>query len=49
MRMWREEIKKGNTVLIEWNRYRKEQYQTEWELEIKSPSEKIDLDLLFVA
>lgn len=48
-RIWRELIKKDDTIFIEWNKYRKEQYQTEWELTINTPKESIELNLVFVA
>jgi len=49
IRLWREKIEKGNTIFIEWNKYRKEQSQTEWELTIKTSKGNYNLDLIFVA
>ncbi len=49
IRLWREQIEKGNTIFIEWNKYRKEQSQTEWELTIKTSKGNYNLDLIFVA
>jgi hypothetical protein len=48
-RLWRQLIKKDKTIFIEWNKYRKQQYQTEWELTINTPKDSIELDLVFVA
>ena len=48
IRLWREKIKKEDTVYIEGNKYKKWQYQTKATLEIHSKEENIKLDLLFV-
>jgi hypothetical protein len=47
--IWRELISKEKSIFIEWNKYRKAQTQTHWELNISTPRESIDLDLVFVA
>jgi len=50
MRLWREKIDKDKTTLINWNKYRKEQYQTLWKLKFKpSNNEETELDLVFIA
>ena len=48
-RLWRELIKKDKTIFIEWNKYRKQQYQTEWMLTINTPKNNIELNLVFVS
>jgi hypothetical protein len=50
IRIWREKIEKDRTILINWNKYRKEQYQTLWKLKFKpSNNEVTELDLVFIA
>jgi hypothetical protein len=50
IRIWREKIEKDRTILINWNKYRKEQYQTLWKLKFKpSNNEVTELDLIFIA
>jgi len=50
MRLWREKIDRDKTILINWNKYRKEQYQTQWKLKFNpSNNEETELDLVFVA
>ena len=48
MYIWRENLNKWNTIFIEWNKYRKEQYQTSWKLEINSLWKTIHLNLVFI-
>jgi len=48
--LWRQNINKSNTIFIEWNKYRKQQYQTSWKLHFKPTyNESIELDLIFIA
>ncbi len=46
--IWRQNLNKWNTIYIEWNKYRKEQYQTSWKIEINSLWKTIHLDLIFI-